>query len=59
MKCAFSAVNYYKPAYACGGPVRWMSLQFEALVSPGAKVMVLTTNANGREQLENGHIRDK
>ena len=44
--------NYYKPAYVYGGPVRCMSMQFEALASLGAKVTVLTTNVNGTRRLD-------
>jgi glycosyltransferase involved in cell wall biosynthesis len=43
---------YYKPAYVYGGPVRSNSQLCEALVKLGAKVTVLTTNANGNEVLD-------
>jgi glycosyltransferase involved in cell wall biosynthesis len=43
---------YYKPAYVYGGPTRSNSQLCEALVKLGAKVTVLTTNANGMELLD-------
>jgi glycosyltransferase involved in cell wall biosynthesis len=45
------AVPYYKPAYIYGGPVRSVSALCEGLVMAGAEVTVLTTNANGTEDL--------
>ncbi len=45
-------INYYKPAYIYGGPVRSTSLLCEALAKLGAKVTVLTTNVNGTSQLD-------
>ncbi len=45
-------INYYKPAYVYGGPVRSTSLLCEALAKLGAKVTVLTTNVNGAGQLD-------
>ena len=45
-------INYYKPAYGYGGPVRSISQLCEALAKLGATVTVLTTNANGMELLD-------
>lgn len=45
-------VPYYKPAYIYGGPVRSNSQLCEALAQLGAKVTVLTTNANGMQLLD-------
>jgi glycosyltransferase involved in cell wall biosynthesis len=45
-------VPYYKPAYVYGGPVRSNSQLCEAFASLGARVTVLTTNANGTELLD-------
>ena len=43
--------NYYEPAMVYGGPVKAESMLNRALVRLGAKVKVLTTDANGRERL--------
>jgi len=43
--------NYYEPALVYGGPVKAESMLNKALVRLGAKVKVLTTDANGRERL--------
>jgi glycosyltransferase involved in cell wall biosynthesis len=40
-------VPYYKPASVYGGPVRSVSALCEGLTKAGARVTVLTTNANG------------
>jgi glycosyltransferase involved in cell wall biosynthesis len=44
-------VSYYKPAYAYGGPVRSTSALCEGLAQLGARVTVLTTNANAGQPL--------
>jgi glycosyltransferase involved in cell wall biosynthesis len=45
-------VNYYKPAYAYGGPVQAAAGMCEALAAAGAQVTVLTTNANAGRPLD-------
>lgn len=42
---------YYKPAYVYGGPVRSISSLCEALVSMCNDVTVITTNANGKNNI--------
>lgn len=42
----------YKPAYVYGGPTMSVSKLSEELVKAGQDVMVLTTTANGKEELD-------
>lgn len=42
----------YKPAYVYGGPTMSVSKLSEELVKAGEDVMVLTTTANGKEELD-------
>ncbi len=42
----------YKPAYVYGGPIRSVSNLAEALVQEGHDVSVITTTANGSEELD-------
>ena len=42
----------YKPAYTYGGPIQSVSALNEALVHDGHSVCVLTSNANGTENLQ-------
>lgn len=42
----------YKPAYVYGGPTMSVSKLSEELVKAGQEVMVLTTTANGKEELD-------
>ena len=44
-------VPSYKPAYIYGGPIESVSKLCEGLVKAGHKVDVLTTTANGKEEL--------
>jgi glycosyltransferase involved in cell wall biosynthesis len=44
-------IPYYKPALIYGGPTITTANLCEALVTAGAEVTVITTNANGKERL--------
>lgn len=44
-------IPYYKPAWIYGGPIQSVSRLAEEQAAMGAKVMVLTTTANGNEEL--------
>ncbi len=44
--------SFYKPAYVYGGSLKSTSLLTENMVKLGAKVSVLTTNANGGRKLD-------
>ncbi len=45
-------IPVYKPAWQYGGPVRSISQLCEELVKQGITVHVVTTNANGKEELD-------
>ena len=44
--------SYYKPAYVYGGPVTAQSSMCEGISKLGEEILVLTTNANGKERLD-------